>query len=260
MSDAVEPSAPDPTRSTAEIVAAVGGGFLRNTVRLDRQTCAVCTTPIHPGHTVCYQCRQHQRSGHRLADLVVPLVYGVATAQSGWLMHSYKSAAPGPTDRRRLRLLLALALTLHRPCIDRVVGVPVTVWTSLPSTRGRAGEHPIHAIARSADPAPNEVVLRPDPHCTAPGREFASGRWQVEQPDLVAGRHVLIVDDTWTTGAKIQSAATAFRTAGASATTILVLARWLEPSFGDNEAFIKYCLSADYDPFRCPVTGAACPA
>ncbi len=248
-----------PTPETRRIIAAAGGGFLRNTVRLDGRTCAVCTTPIRPSFRVCYQCRQHQQSGQHLADGVVPLVYAVANAQSGWLMHNYKGVAPGPTDRPRLKLLLALALTLHRRCVEGAAGEPISVWTTLPSTRGRSGGHPIQDVARSAEPAPTEVLLLPGPEFAAPSREFASRRWQVERPELVAGRHVLIVDDTWTTGAKIQSAATALRAAGASATTILVLARWLEPGFGDNESFIKSCLTVDYDPFRCPVTGGTCP-
>jgi len=114
----IEPPSPEARR----IIAAAGGGFLRNTIRLDGQTCAVCTTPIQPCYSVCYQCWRHQQSGQRLADLVVPLVYGIANAQSGWLMHNYKGVAPGPTDRPRLKLLLALALTLHRRCVEGANG------------------------------------------------------------------------------------------------------------------------------------------
>jgi predicted amidophosphoribosyltransferase len=47
--------------------------------------------------------------------------------------------------------------------------------------------------------------------------------------DSLNGRHLLIIDDTWTTGGHAQSLALSARAAGAGAVTIVVLARWLDP-------------------------------
>lgn len=80
----------------------------------------------------------------------------------------------------------------------------------------------------------------------------------IEEPDLIMGRHVLVIDDTWTSGGHAQRAASALRAAGASAVTILVLARWLDPTFGPTGTFIADRLNSDYDPARCPLTGVHC--
>ena len=54
-------------------------------------TCAVCGTPITPAFDVCRRCQLDRGGfGSSLADLVVPLWYGIRGAQSGYLMHSYK--------------------------------------------------------------------------------------------------------------------------------------------------------------------------
>ena len=71
-------------------------------------------------------------------------------------------------------------------------------------------------------------------------------------------RHVLVIDDTWTTGGHAQSAASAIRATGASAVTVIVLARWLSPGFGNTAAFIAARLKSDYDPVTCPLTGVRC--
>jgi hypothetical protein len=40
---------------------------------------------------------------------------------------------------------------------------------------------------------------------------------------------------------------------------VLVAARWINEDFGGNAAFIRGLADRDYDPARCPWTGAACP-
>jgi orotate phosphoribosyltransferase len=75
----------------------------------------------------------------------------------------------------------------------------------------------------------------------------------------VQGHHVLVLDDMWTTGSNAQSAALALRRAGAAAVSVMVVGRWLNPSYGHTGEFIKTRLQRDYDPDMCPVTGASCP-
>jgi hypoxanthine phosphoribosyltransferase len=50
----------------------------------------------------------------------------------------------------------------------------------------------------------------------------------------LTGSTVLIVDDTWTTGAHAQSASAALKAAGASGTAILTLGRWITPDYADH--------------------------
>jgi hypothetical protein len=244
------------------IVAVVGGGYLRNTIREQGVTCTVCTTPVDPQYTRCYRCYQNTLTAsdlnQHLARLVLPLVYGIAGSQSGYLMRQYKGSGATLQQRSRLTLLLALALTGHRRCIESQVGCEISAWTTIPSTQGRPGDHPIRAIASQAQPAAIELTLaHGDPSTT--DRAYHSERWQVPPSHVVAGRHVLVIDDTWTTGGRAQSAASALVAGGAAAASIVVLARWLDPSYGNTASFISTRLVSDYDPRRCPVTGWVCP-
>jgi hypothetical protein len=78
-------------RTIRERLVAEVGGYLRNVVREAHVTCAVCVTPIKSPFHLCLRCwRDQQEFGGDLADLVVPLCYGIRGRQSGYLMHSYK--------------------------------------------------------------------------------------------------------------------------------------------------------------------------
>jgi orotate phosphoribosyltransferase len=50
---------------------------------------------------------------------------------------------------------------------------------------------------------------------------------------------VLLIDDTWTSGASIQSAAGALRVAGSGPVGALVLGRHISAGYADNEARLK---------------------
>jgi hypothetical protein len=87
----------------------------------------------------------------------------------------------------------------------------------------------------------------------------AADRFVVATPDLVRGRHVLVPDDTWTTGARAQSMSLTLRAAGASGVSVMVLARWLAPGWEATGAYLKTHPHRDFDPAVCPVTGGDCP-
>ena len=78
-------------RLTAALVSRAGG-YLRNPVRQERVTCAVCTTPV-AGYELCFQCNRH-RAYDGLADAVAFLTYAVAGQQSGYVMRGYKAQRP----------------------------------------------------------------------------------------------------------------------------------------------------------------------
>jgi hypothetical protein len=62
-------------RLTAALVSGAGG-YLRNPVRQDEVTCAVCATPVD-GFERCFQCNRRRVHGG-LADSVAFLTYAVA--------------------------------------------------------------------------------------------------------------------------------------------------------------------------------------
>jgi hypothetical protein len=129
------------------------------------------------------------------------------------------------------QLLLALVLVFlrdHGRCGWRQAGLawPPTHLAMVPSARGRPGMHPLRALigpylsCRWA-----ELVARTDYHQV---RELDPDRFLAGP---VPGGRILLLDDTWTTGASAQSAAMALRRAGASSIATVVLGRHINPEF-----------------------------
>lgn len=131
-------------------------------------------------------------------------VYAPYFTQAYTLMRGYKAAAPGPSQTVTMKMLLGLALRGHVECVMKLGGGQPIRWAVVPSIGPREGEHPLHAIVTSLTVQPNqEVVLRAAPKVRV-ARSFSPEHSVVEGP--VAG-HVLLLDDSWVTGAHAQSAA-----------------------------------------------------
>lgn len=97
-------------------------------------------------------------------------------------------------------------------------------------------------------------------YAAEPTRSARTDRFVVgpEFVPLVVGQHVLVVDDTWVSGGKAQSAALALKAAGAGAVTIVCIGRWLSYRWEGHRPLIE-SLHEPYDATRCPVTGGTCP-
>ena len=238
-------------RLSAALVSSAGG-YLRNPVRQELLTCAVCATPV-TGFRLCYQC-QRRRGRTGLADATGFLAYAVAGRQSGYVMQGYKARPPVPEHRTIVTLLVLLGLARHAACAGTTV--PVTHWATVPSLPARPGEHPLHAIVSRLAPG-GEVTLAAADEVEY-SRDLDPRHFRAAAP-LPAGAHVLLVDDTWARGGHAQSAALALRAAGAARISVLVAARWINEDFGGNAAFLRGLSGRDYDPAICPWTGAACP-
>jgi hypothetical protein len=250
----------DDTAAVARQLVRRAGGYLRNPIREASVTCTVCTTPVD-GLNQCLVCLRAYRATTGLADLVMPLTYGIQGAQSAFLLRQYKDS-PDARIRRQQALvinwLLYLAILLHEGCMSNRVGLAIGHRLAVPSVRGRVGVHPFEVLTRQMNAtreSPKLVVSQAD----TGERVVSMDRLTVDPQTDLAGQHVLILDDTWTTGANAQSAALAARRAGAAAVSVMVVGRWLRPDFGRNADFIKTRLGRDYDPSICPVTGAECP-
>ena len=245
-------------RARRALIAAAGG-YLRNVVREPGITCAVCTTPVD-GFTCCWRCEQDRRVPG-VADLVVPLVYAIGGTQSATLLWHYKDD-PIRTVREHhtliLNWLLYLGISLHERCVGAVVGSPVSVRMTIPSLRGRAEPHPFSALAQWMNAVGGSVALAPAPSAMC-DRVVSEGKFVVSPDTRLDGQHVLLLDDTWTTGSNAQSAALTVRRAGAAAVSVMVVGRWLSPGYASSARFISDHLKNDYDTGICPVTGAGCP-
>jgi hypothetical protein len=120
--------------------------------------------------------------------------------------------------------------------VVETAGFDFDTITVVPSTRSRAGPHPLEeAIGLLPSQASSWVrLLEPgaepiDEHRRANGHAF--------EPLVVAnGRSVLLIDDTFTTGARVQSAASALARVGARIVATVVAGRVIRPDFSDESA------------------------
>jgi hypothetical protein len=171
-------------------------------------------------------------------------------------MRGYKALRPVAEHRLVVGLLLRVALEGHTKCAGKLAGRSVTHWTTVPSLPAKPQEHPLHSLvfghAHGAEVSLVAAAQVRQPRAVNPDH-FTSA---VSLPD---DSHVLVIDDTWTTGGHAQSAVLAMRTAGAGRVSALIVARWLKEDFNDNKQFIADLRNRDYDPSICPWTGADCP-
>jgi hypothetical protein len=181
---------------------ATAGGYLRNPVRKEGVTCAVCTTPVD-GYRFCSRCNQHRVHQGR-ADLVAPLTYAVKSAQSGYVMGVYKARSPVEEHYRVVATLSLLALSRHVACAEVLAGMPITHWAAVPSLPAKPGEHPFHRIVKGSAPGA-EVSLTAAANC--PNPRAVDANHFTPHRRLPANSHVLVLDDTWTSGGHAQSAA-----------------------------------------------------
>ncbi|WP_410655739.1 hypothetical protein [Amycolatopsis sp. lyj-112] len=227
----------------------------------------MCTGPATGA--LCPQCRAARATfGGGLADLVVPLAYAKSrmspTHQSEHHVYGYKRLPAAPKCERDLRLMVRVGGLLHGACIASSVGA-WDVVTFVPSAKRPGPEHPSAGLARQIadlNPAARRVRLSIGPGFDMePSRSPRLDRFTLE-PEFrpaVRGRHALIVDDTWVSGDKAQSASLALKTFGAEQVTVLCVARWLRHNWEDHRRLIED-LRDPYDALCCPVTGSACPA
>jgi hypothetical protein len=246
-----------------QAIEATAGGFLRNPVT--HGTCTRCFTPLADGD-LCGACQIHFAigGGPNLLGIMTYAGHLHPISQSGYTMREYKNLG----DRSRgpwqtVVLLSALGLYGHVRCPGRILGVPVTAWASVPSLPPKPGAagHPLNDIARRlARPGGVEIVLQGSASVISP-RSVNPAHFAVVGGNP-AGQHVLLLDDTWTSGGHIMSATLALRAAGCAQVSALVLARWLSIGWGvTTDRWARSTLALpDFQSDTCPWTQGPCPA
>ncbi|HWF82169.1 MAG TPA: phosphoribosyltransferase [Streptosporangiaceae bacterium] len=152
---------------------------------------------------------------------MLPVAFAPKGSPIARYLWQYKS--PGPEATAAGMVLLALLLVFlrdHGACGWRSAGfVNPTHVAVVPTARGRPGVHPLRGlIAPYLGWSWAELAARPDQR----ERDLDPGRFDAAP---VPGGRVLLVDDTWTTGASAQSAAMALRGAGARSVATVVIGR-----------------------------------
>src|SRR5580693_9221224 len=243
--------------------------------------CEVCRGPVRPGFARCYQCHRHALLGSALlADAVVPISYAIKGTPFADDLWRYKSAPvppmsfPAPTSapavtpasapalalvatpasaRASVLALMMAFLTDHGPCVWQRAGMPPPDRLAVvPTGAGRPGPHPLLRLVSPYLRLPGcSLALRPGRQ----GRDLDLDRFQVTARP--AGASVLLLDDTWVSGASAQSAAAALKLAGARHVAVIVLGRHVNPDDAASAPLLAGLAAARYDPSACAVHPAA---
>ena len=187
--------------------------------------CRVCRGPARRGCARCFQCELHAQSAPGLlADAVAPAAYAVKGSQLARDLWLYKSGRPGSgAAGARLLPLLLVFLHDHGPRVWRQAGMARPSHACVvPSGRGRDGPHPLQALAAPYLALP-WLGLRPRPGGDPWARSLDAARFSAGP--RVTGAEVLLLDDTWASGASAQSAALALKRSGARAVAVVVIGR-----------------------------------
>jgi hypothetical protein len=230
------------------------GNFMLGPVR-GAGVCDVCFT-FTDGAPRCQACDRTPQA----LDVLAPISYSVGGSQLHHVLAAYKrhDGEAARTLSTQLAAVLWRFLWGHEACVARAAEVAsFDLVATVPSGHDeRDASHPLRRIV-------GEVVgPTRDRHRRLLGRssvavvphEFNRRRYEV------AGRltesAVLIIDDTWTTGANVQSAATALKEAGARTVAAVVIGRHLNRKWGQNERRLSE-LDRPFDWTTCAYCNAA---
>lgn len=199
--------------------------------------CAVCHSGPNTGYDICRSCAVVMQQVSRPTRHVVPISLYTVNSQLWHVLRYYKDGTGPSTELLAMQVaaILARFTAQHLTCVAAALGGRPDVVASVPSTRTqpRPGRHPletavvrvgalakIHAPLLKRGPAPMD-------HNSADDDAFI-----VSRP--LSGERVLIIDDTLTTGARLQSAASALSLSGASAVAGVVVGRVIDPDWNDS--------------------------
>jgi predicted amidophosphoribosyltransferase len=206
--------------------------------RAGPDVCELCFN-FTRGYDSCYACSHIERH----LDAVAPISYSVAHEQLHHALASYKRL-DGEVARRLTVELAAVVwryLTSHEKCVATAAGTPsFELVTTVPSgDRDRDERHPLRHIAgQLVTPTSDryERLLRRTAEPAIP-REFDPTRFEATR--ALDGEPVLVIDDTWTTGASAQSAAKALKDAGAGPVAAVVIGRHLNREWHENDRRLR---------------------
>jgi hypothetical protein len=164
---------------------------------------------------------------------------------------------PSLGARRSLHALLVLFVRQHAHCLMDAAGGRFTHLVTVPSTRDRAGPHPLEELAV---PALRLPVLAASSAARYPDddRSFHPDRFQLSAAVPEEAR-VLLLDDTWTTGGRAQSLAYLLREHGADRVVCVVLGRHMGPDFPLNRPILQAVDGQRFDIDRCVLCAAEPP-
>jgi hypothetical protein len=219
--------------------------------------CAICRNATTTGswgtfYDTCWNCRSLPVGGVRT---IVPIsLVHTSESQLYASLRDYKSRGLAPSVKAEHALLLAATLQRflrgHRPhIVSAAGGVDWDTIQVVPSSRTDRPEHPLEDVIRRTvyrDELAQLLTRTGEPigHNQPNAAAFAP-------TGEVGGRRILIVDDTLTTGARVQSVAAALTTAGATVIAAVPIGRVIDTDLEEKSAFWRRQRAIAFDFGRC---------
>lgn len=196
--------------------------------------CSACFN-LTDGYERCFACAH----GESWLDAMAPISYSIGCEQLHQALASYKRLSGKFARQRRFELAAVLwrFLNEHERCVASAAETTsFKIVTTVPSgARDRDAHHPLRAIiGELVGPTRgrHERLLRRSSIEVHP-HEFNPEKYLPVRS--LRNEPVLLIDDTWTTGANAQSAAAALKAAGAGPTAAVVIGRHLNRSWHEND-------------------------
>jgi predicted amidophosphoribosyltransferase len=211
--------------------------------------CSVCLT-FTEGWGTCHPCG-HQS---RFADAVLPISYSVALGQLHRALQTYKRGYRTVAGQFQLQLAAVLwrFIVEHEECLARRAGVDrFDLVTTVPSSSPERDEsHPLRRVVGEGVAPTRDRYRRLLVRSGTPVADRTVDPGKYNPTEELDGKAVLLIDDTWTSGANAQSAAGGLKTAGAETVGVLVIGRHVNPEFKANKVRLA-SLARPFDWDRC---------
>ncbi len=218
---------------SAQEVADSAAGYLTTVPMVSDGVCDICHGAPNVGYRRCRSCAETYTQVARPVPIVVPISLYQLGAQLHHVLRGYKDNRD-PEVRARFSLVVAALLTRflsrHSACVARAAGSSWEVATTVPSSRNRPLPHPLDGAVQLS-PWLRDRCRPLLARGAGEVRHNRAGERAFVVTGDVRGRHLLLLDDTFTTGAALQSAASALAGAGARVVAAVVVGRVIDPGF-----------------------------
>jgi predicted amidophosphoribosyltransferase len=228
--------------SVTELSAPYGNFLLQP--RRGPGVCELCFN-LTAGYRHCYACTQNAS----WLDAYVPISYSIGREQLHHALRTYKRL-DNDIGRRfciDLAAILWRFLQAHEACVARQAGAEhFELVTTVPSRDPQRRLETIVSQVVAPTAARHEVLLarRADP----PAHHFDPQKFGAVR--RLKSASVLLIDDTWTTGASAQSAAAALKQAGAQTVAAVTIGRHLNRAWHENDRRLR-SITRPFDWDRC---------
>jgi predicted amidophosphoribosyltransferase len=206
--------------------------------RLGSGVCEVCFN-FTRGYDRCYACTHNQP----WLDAIAPISYSVAGEQLHHALMGYKRFTGNVARRLGMELAAVLwrFLAEHERCVALAAKADsFAVVTIVPSgDRERDAQHPLRRIVGQIVAPTRGRHQRILKRSSADVSSRAFDKHKYDATRQLDGEAVLLIDDTWTSGANAQSAAAALKSAGAGPVAAVVIGRHLNREWHENDRRLR---------------------